>query len=183
MLNRGWALMKTRVHLPMLRCQTYVESRHYANSGPARNISPMSSIGCSLSGTTISPGFALMHSGTDPPQGRDSSSRIGLAEANGCSLSGTSISPGFALMHSGIDLERGRLLRKQIDFCEDSVLDDHYVIGSRRGADSRQYAGNDTANGEVLAESPVVAQIYACEDAVLDGHYVIGSRRGASRHQ
>ena len=125
------------------------------------------------------PWFSLKHSGTDPPRGRDSSAGIGRAEANGCSLSGTSISPGFALMHSGIDLERGRPLRKQIYFCEDSVLDDHYVIGSRHGADSRQYAGNDTANGEVLAESPVVAQIYACEDAVLDGHYVIASRRGA----
>ena len=117
-----------------------------------------------------------MHSGTDPSQGRDSSLGIGRAEANGCSLSGTSISPGFALMHSGSDPPRGRPLRDQIYFCEDSVLDDHYVIGSRRGADSRHFAGNVTASGEVLAESPAVAQIYVCEGSVLDDHYVIGSR-------
>ena len=27
MLNRGWAVIRTRADLPMLRCQTYVESR------------------------------------------------------------------------------------------------------------------------------------------------------------
>ena len=53
----------------------------------------------------------------------------------------------------------------QIYFCDSSVLDDHYVIGSRRGADSRLDAGNGTANGEVLAESPVVAQHVVAEIA------------------
>ena len=53
----------------------------------------------------------------------------------------------------------------QIDSCEYSVLDDHYVISSRLGADSRVDAGNVTANGEVLAESAVVAQHVVTEVA------------------
>ena len=53
----------------------------------------------------------------------------------------------------------------QIYFCDSSVLDDHYVIGLRRGADPRLDAGNGTAIGEVLAESPVVAQHVVAEIA------------------
>ena len=68
----------------------------------------MNSNGCLPSGTTIFPGCALVHSGVDPPWGRDSSAGYLGAEADGCLPSGTTISPGFALMHSGFDSPRGR---------------------------------------------------------------------------
>ena len=72
----------------------------------------MNSNGCLPSGTTISPGCALVHSGVDPPWGRDSSTAYSGAEADGCLASGTTISPVFALMQSGFDPPRGRPPRR-----------------------------------------------------------------------